>query len=212
MGRIFDTLDDTLTTWIGKQPMFFVATAPNDPDGHVNVSPKGGTDTFRILSPTTFAYLDLLGSGIETIAHLRENGRIVVMFCAFTGAPKVLRLHGRGRVVQTHDPEFPHLVAAFAPPDDLLGILRSVIVIELTRIADSCGFVVPRMELVEERQQLVRWSEHQSERSGDGWKDKYLYANNQHSIDGLVGLDFPTGDPELTDAETRRYSSSGKSL
>src|SRR5690349_17540333 len=167
MGRIFEQLDDTLIEWIGKQPMFFVASAPIDPDGHVNLSPKGNRETFRILGPTTFAYLDLLGSGAETIAHLRENGRIVVMFCAFDGAPKVLRLHGTGRVVQAHDPAFADLVQAFAPSEELLGILRSVIVVEVTRIADSCGFVVPKMALVEEREQLVRWGEHQEATNGE---------------------------------------------
>lgn len=212
MGRIFERLDDTLMAWIGKQPMFFVATAPNDPDGHVNLSPKGDMDTFRVLGPTTFAYLDLMGSGVETIAHLRENGRIVVMFCAFDGAPKVLRLHGRGRVVQARDPGFAELVAAFAPSEALLGILRSVILVEITRIADSCGFVVPKMALVEEREQLVRWGRHQAAQHGDGWQEKYVFANNRKSIDGLTGLDFPDGDPALDEREQKTLSSAGRSL
>ncbi|MGN6485382.1 MAG: pyridoxamine 5'-phosphate oxidase family protein [Thermomicrobiales bacterium] len=212
MGRVFEQLDEKLIAWIGKQPMVFVASAPNEPDGHVNLSPKGDTDTFRILGPTTFAYLDLLGSGVETIAHLRENGRIVVMFCAFDGAPKVLRLHGRGRVVQAHDPEFADLVAAFEPSEAIMGILRSVILVEITRIADSCGFVVPKMALVEEREQLVRWGEHQEAENGDGWKEKYFFANNQASIDGLTGLDFPEGDPDLDERERKTLTSAGKSL
>ncbi len=170
MGRTFDSLDDALTTWIGRQPIFFVSTAPNDPDGHVNLSPKGAMGTFRILSPTRVAYLDLTGSGIETIAHLRENGRIVLMFCAFNGPPKVLRLHGKGCVMQPGDSEFDDLVAAFTPSDDILALLRAVIVIDITRISDSCGFVVPRMELIEERDQLFRHGEQKALKQGPDWK------------------------------------------
>ncbi len=188
-----------------------VATAPNDPDGHVNVSPKGGRDTFQIVDPATFAYLDLLGSGIETISHVRENGRIVIMFCAFDGPPKVLRLHGKGRVVQAHDDGFAEIVAGFDPSDAILGILRSVILVDISRIGDSCGFVVPRMELVGERTHFVEYGEHWAKENGADWK-KYLRTNNQQSLDGLVGLDFPDGDNELTDVEARRLSSTGKSL
>src|SRR5262245_5373470 len=115
LGRTYDGLDDGQIAWIERLPMFFVATAPTDPEGHVNLSPKGAMGTFRVLDPTTFAYLDLIGSGVETIAHLRENGRIAVMFCAFDGPPKIMRLHGRGRVVQRDDPEFADLLARFEP-------------------------------------------------------------------------------------------------
>jgi hypothetical protein len=212
MGRTFEALDERLTAWIEKQPMFFVATAPTDPAGHVNVSPKGGKGAFRVLGPTSFAYLDLVGSGVETIAHIRENGRIVVMFCAFDGPPKILRLHGQGRVVQQHDAEFDELVEGFAPTPEILEILRSVIVIEFQRIADSCGFVVPRMELVEERQQLVQWGSHKATEWGDGWKDKYVAANNLQSIDGLTGLDAPEDDSGVTGEQAQKLSSSGKSL
>lgn len=212
MGRIFDTLDDTLMNWIGTQPMFFVATAPTGPGGHVNLSPKGAMGTFRVHSPTRVAYLDLTGSGIETIAHLRENGRIVVMFCAFNGPPKVLRLHGRGLVIQSHDPEFDDLVASFAPTHDILALLRAVIVIDITRISDSCGFVVPRMELVAERDQLFRHGEQKASKQGPDWKQTYLQVNNQRSIDGLGGLDLPENVPELTAEEQKQFSSTGKAL
>lgn len=212
MARLFETLDDTLTAWIGTQPMFFVSTAPTDPNGHVNLSPKGGMDTFRILSPTRVAYLDLTGSGIETIAHLRENGRIVLMFCAFNGPPKVLRLHGKGCVLQPGDPEFDDLVAAFAPNDDILALLRTVIAIDITRITDSCGFVVPHMELIEERDHLFRFGEQKSIKQGPDWKQAYIRANNRQSIDGLPGIDLPDDAPELTATEQKLFSSSGKVL
>ena len=212
MGRIFDTLDRTLTAWIGAQPMFFVSTAPNDPDGHVHLSPKGAMDTFRILSPTRVAYLDLTGSGIETIAHLRENGRIVVMFCAFNGPPKVLRLHGRGRVIQSSDPEFDDLVTTFTPSDDILALLRAVIVVDIARISDSCGFVVPRMELIEERDQLFRHGEQKAIMQGSDWKQTYIQVNNRQSIDGLPGLDLPDDAPELTTEELKQFSSTGKAI
>jgi hypothetical protein len=134
------------------------------------------------------------------------------MFCAFEGPPKVLRLHGKGHVVQSHDPEFAELVEGFSPTPEFREILRSVIVVDITRIGDSCGFVVPRMDLVEERQQLVHWGRHQDTAQGEGWKDKYLFANNQESIDGLTGLDFPDGDPDMTEEQARKLSSAGKSL
>jgi len=208
MGRTYDGLDDNHIEWVERQPMFFVATAPNDPAGHVNLSPKGGMGTFRVLGPTTFAYLDLIGSGVETIAHLQENGRIVVMFCAFDGPPKIMRLHGRGRVVQRDNPEFAGLLARFEPRDDVLKILRSIIVVETTRVADSCGFVVPRMTLAAERQQLFQWAENRAEAFGDGWKEQYHRANNRFSLDNLPGLSFDEEDP----ADTERLSSVGRAL
>jgi hypothetical protein len=209
MGRMFSTIDADLAEWIGKQHLFFVASAPNDPDGHINVSPKGARQTFRILGPTTVAYLDLTGSGIETVAHLRENGRIVLMFCAFEGAPKVIRLHGHGRCVQPHDAEFVDLLAGFRPTDDLLRTLRSIIVVEVSRIADSCGFVVPTMTFVEERSQLFRWASDRQEKHGEGWALTYQQANNLASIDGLAGLDLPA---DLSEEEAARYSSVGRAL
>jgi hypothetical protein len=209
MGRTYDTLDDNLIEWIGRMPVFFVATAPNDPAGHVNLSPKGGTGTFRVIGPTTVAYLDLIGSGVETIAHLQENGRIVVMFCAFDGPPKIVRLHGRGRVVRHDDPEFDSLLGHFDPTPEVLNILRSIIVVETNRIGDSCGFAVPRMTLAEERQHLFKWAENKEETVGDGWQEQYHRANNRFSIDGVPGLAF---DDEEAAATDQRLVSAGRAL
>jgi hypothetical protein len=209
MGRLYESLDESLTAWIAAQPLFFVATAPTDLDGHVNISPKGAMGTFRVLDPARVAYLDLQGSGIETVAHLRENGRIVVMFCAFEGPPKILRLHGRGRVVQRTDPGFDELRARFRSSEEIDAVLRSIVVIEVDRIADSCGFVVPRMNLVEERAHLFRWAEHKQQEGGEGWALKYQQANNLTSIDGLAGLELP--EP-LPDEDAQRYSSAGRAL
>jgi hypothetical protein len=211
MGRIFDEIDDQLAAWVNAQPMFFVGTAPNGPDGHINISPKGSKETFRLLGPTRCAYLDLVGSGAETIAHLRENGRIVVMFCAFDGPPKVLRFHGRGRSVRPGDDEWDDLLAVFEPREGIRTILRSFIVVDIERIGDSCGFVVPKMALVEERTMLEQWADTKRHKVGDGWKAEYVAVNNRVSIDGLPAID--TGAPDdLTDDERRRLSSAGKSL
>lgn len=180
MGRTYDGIDDRLREFIEKQPVFFVATAPLSGDGHVNLSPKGMTDTFRVLGPRTVAYLDLTGSGVETIAHLRENGRIVVMFCAFDGPPKIVRLHGRGTVIEPDDERFASLVECFPPH---LGT-RSVIQIDVERISDSCGFAVPRMAYERDRDDLERWSE----RKGADGLVAYKAEKNAVSIDGLPGL------------------------
>src|SRR6478672_12973734 len=136
MARTYDEIDDHLRGWIARQPMFFVASAPLAADGHINVSPKGPGGTLRVLGPRRVAYLDYVGSGAETIAHVRENGRIVVMFCAFEGPPKILRLHGRAEVL----PPDHELAAQFDSPQDAV---RSVIRIDVERIADSCGYGVP---------------------------------------------------------------------
>lgn len=209
MGRIFETIDEQLAAWINKQHLFFVATAPNDPDGHVNLSPKGTMETFRVLGGQRVAYVDLMGSGIETVAHLRENSRITLMFCAFDGPPKVIRLQGLGRVVQQQDVKFPQLLEAFDLTPELTATLRSIIIVDVTRIADSCGFVVPKMEFVEQRQTLFHWAESQQQRDGDEWTLKYQQANNLRSIDGLPGLEL---DGEFSDDETTRFSSKGRAL
>lgn len=209
MGRIYDAIDDTLSKWLGKQPMFFVATAPNGPEGHVNLSPKGGDGTFRVLGPNRVAYVDLVGSGVETVAHLRENGRIVLMFNAFTGPPKIVRLHGQGRPVAEDDPEFTALLPEFFLSAENVPLARGIVTVEVSRIADSCGFGVPRMDLVSERDQLVRWSDGQQAKNGDAWKERYVAANNAESIDGLPGYDV--AEP-LADEEARALSSSGRAL
>ncbi len=189
MATVYPEIDDTLRTWLLGQPVFFVGTAPAGGDGHVNVSPKGMGATFAVLGPRTVGYLDYFGSGIETIAHLEENGRIVIMCCAFNGPPKIVRLHGRGRSVRPTDPEFAALRHHFAKPREL-G-LRSIIVAELDRISDSCGFSVPLMDYVGDRDVLDR----SQERRDDGYFAQYGATKNARSIDGLPGL---RGEPEPT--------------
>jgi hypothetical protein len=179
MGKVRSMLDDAAMRFIEAQQMFFVASAPLDAAGHVNLSPKG-LDTFRILGPTTVAYVDYNGSGVETIAHLKENGRIVLMFCAFQGPPNIFRLYGYGRVVEAHETEFPALAASFPNCDNA----RSIIVVELTRVTDSCGFGVPLFKYEGEREQLQAWAKH---RGPEGLKT-YRQEKNRRSIDGLPGV------------------------
>src|SRR5690606_16759003 len=159
--------------------VYFVATAP-ERGCHVNVSPKGYADTFAVLDDTTVAYLDLTGSGVETLAHIRDNGRITIMFCAFSGPPKILRLYGRGRVVTPSDPDFADLITPFGPHPGA----RAVIVVECDRIADSCGFSVPLMEPAEDRNTLHEWA---ARKDAEQWR-RYRMEKNLHSIDGLPAL------------------------
>jgi hypothetical protein len=196
VGQILDVLDDKLIGWIERQPMFFVATAPLAANGHVNVSPKGVTGTFAVLEPRSVAWLDFAGSGIETAAHLRENGRIVVMFCAFDGPPKILRLHGVGRVVEPRDREFDDLVARFHLGPGVRLAERTVVVVDVDRIADSCGHGVPLMEYIGDRDQHGRWMEQKSAKDGPTWLADYIEAKNAVSIDGLPGIDHEPFLPE----------------
>lgn len=189
MAKVFERIDDKLRAFIEAQPMFFVATAPSGDGGHVNLSPKGGRNLFRVTGPLGFAYVDLMGSGIETIAHLRENGRIVIMFCAFDGPPKILRLHGVGRPVQQNDDGFGELLATFDLADEQRRAVRSVITVEVTRVADSCGFVVPRMDYAGERDQLYRYADNRLRKLGPEAVRAYVSENNAESLDGLTGLD-----------------------
>lgn len=179
MGKTYDEITPQLAEWIGQQKVFFVATAPLAADGLVNCSPKG-MDSFRILGPREVAYLDLTGSGIETIAHLRENGRIVFTFCAFDGPPKIVRLHGAGSVVALGEPGYDALRARF--PDHPGA--RAIICARLSRIGDSCGFGVPRYEFVAERDALIRTAE---SKGPDGLAE-YRLRKNARSLDGLPGL------------------------
>src|SRR3954452_21254958 len=147
MGRIYEGIDGHLQEWIARQAMFFVGTAPAGEDGHVNVSPKGPIGSLRVVDPHTVAYLDIKGSGAETIAHLRENGRIVVMLCAFDGPPRIVRLHGRGRVVRWDEPEFDSWLERCSSGEPCLPEAhRAVVVVDVTRVSDSCGYGVPLME------------------------------------------------------------------
>jgi hypothetical protein len=176
MAKVHDEITPELRAFIARQPLFFVATAPLAETGHVNLSPKG-LDTLRVLDGHTVAYLDLTGSGNETAAHLLENGRITFMFCAFTGAPKILRLYGRGRAVLPDAPEWEELRARFP---DLPGV-RQIVVAAVTRVQTSCGYAVPRMETVEQRDTLVRWAEAKGEDRLSGYRQE----KNTVSIDGL---------------------------
>ena len=189
MAKVFDEITDRLRAFIEAQPMFFVGTAPSGADGHINVSPKGGSNLFRVTGPLGFAYVDLMGSGIETIAHLRENGRIVLMFCSFQGAPKILRLHGHGVPVQQGDPGFATALAEFDITDEQRRAVRSVVEVSVTRVADSCGFVVPRMSYEGERDQLYRYADNRLRKEGPDAVRAYVSSKNASSIDGLCGLD-----------------------
>ncbi len=180
MGRTYDSIDERLASWITAQPVFFVGTAPAGNADHVNVSPRGG-DPLVVLDPCTVAWLDLTGSGVETIAHLRDNGRICVMLCAFEGPPRIVRLHGRGEVVGLDDPGFDQLAARFpARPG-----ARAVIRVHCERIADSCGYGVPVMQFEEHRTPPDEFAE----RRGPEGLATYRAKKNARSIDGLPGID-----------------------
>lgn len=180
MGKEFDSITPELAEWIGSQRLFFVSTAPMSSDGLINCSPKG-LDSFRILGAKQVAYLDLTGSGIETLAHLKENGRIVLMFCAFIGAPKIVRLHGRGIPLLQGTSEFDNLKSHFP---EIPGA-RAIIRVDVRRISESCGYGVPRYEFMEERDTLVRWAESKS----DEGLEEYRCQKNSTSLDGLPGWD-----------------------
>jgi len=180
MGKVYESIDAKVRRWIDKQQMYFVATSPLADDGHVNLSPKGH-DTLRILGDRTLAFLDYGGSGVETIAHLRENGRIVIMMCAFTGPPKIFRFHGSGTVVMPNDRDFGALAAHFDRSD--LGV-RSIIRVDVTRISDSCGFGVPLHNYVGQRPTSPEYlRKHGAQHIRD-----YLEDVNPRSIDGLPGI------------------------
>jgi hypothetical protein len=176
MGKVLPQITDGLQGFIERQHLFFVATAPRT-GGHVNLSPKG-MDSFRVLGPTTVAYLDNVGSGNETAAHVLDNGRITFMFCAFDGAPLILRLYGQGRAVLPADSDWAELAPRFPPR---AGV-RQIIVAELTRVQTSCGEAVPCFSYQGERDQLVQWAE----RKGPDGLAAYQRANNVRSIDGLA--------------------------
>ena len=182
MGRTIDSISPPLREWIERQPLFFVATAPSGDDGHVNLSPKG-LDTFRVLDEHTVAYLDLTGSGAETIAHLRQNGRITVMFCAFEGQPRIFRIHGTGEVLRQGDAGFEALSGLFP---DLPGA-RSIIKVTAERLSTSCGFAVPLMTKAGDRDALVDWA---AKKGADGI-EAYWTEKNAASIDGLPAIDDP---------------------
>src|SRR5688572_2632205 len=189
MGKVFDGIDEHQRAWIARQALFFVGTAPLAGDGHVNVSPKGPIGTLRVLDDRTVAYLDVIGSGAETIAHLRENGRIVVMLCAFEGPPRIVRLHGRGEIVAPGDPRFDELVAGFDAGPAHAEARRSVILVHVASIADSCGYGVPLMAYEGERPHQDAWAAKKLRVGGPEALVEYQRTKNAVSLDGLPAVD-----------------------
>jgi len=179
MAERFASIKPDLAEWWAAQPLFFVATAPGGDGGHVNLSPKG-LDTLRILGPTRVAYLDLTGSGVETIAHLHDNGRITLMACAFAGAPRISRIYGAGTVYELGSEGFCELMSNFP---ELPG-RRAIIDIAVDRVTTSCGYAVPMMDLVSDRDRLLEWARAKGD---DGLVD-YRASKNERSIDDLPGL------------------------
>lgn len=175
MAQFWELITPELQAFIQAQPLFFVASAPLDPNGHVNLSPKG-LDTFRILSPTQVAYLDLTGSGNETSAHLAENGRITVMFCSFNGSARILRLYGTGRTVLPESGEWSELASHFP---DYPGA-RQIIIADIAQVQTSCGYAVPLMEFNDQRETLIKWAEAKGPEL-----EAYRTQKNSRSIDGL---------------------------
>lgn len=182
MSKVHERINDRLRTFIERQHVFFVATAPSSPDGRVNVSPKGVGGTFIVVDDHTVAYLDLTASGAETIAHLRDNGRITVMFCSFDATPNVVRLHGRGRFVTLYDDDF----SAWLPRFSETRGARAVVVVNVERVSDSCGFGIPQLEYVGERDLLPP----HMERKGAAGRLAYRRQKNETSIDGLPAFDY----------------------
>jgi hypothetical protein len=176
MSKQREAIDADLAAWIAQQRVFFVATAPVSPHGHINSSPKGG-ESFRVLGALEVAYQDYTGSGAETAAHLRENGRIVVMFCAFDGPPKIVRLHGHGTLITPGHERFEELQALFPPKPGT----RAIVHVAVSRVSDSCGYGVPLFDFRGHRDTLDRWAINQ----GPEKLDAYRAAKNQNSIDGL---------------------------
>ncbi|MBO6689668.1 MAG: pyridoxamine 5'-phosphate oxidase family protein [Henriciella sp.] len=177
--KVYDKLDDRIISFIEKQKMFFVASAPLSGDGHINLSPKG-YDAFKVIDDTTVAWLDLGGSGIETQAHVQENGRITIMFCAFEGPANILRLFGTGEVVNPHHAEWDEMLSLFPGFERARGVFK----VKLNRIQDSCGWGVPFYEFKGERDQLTRYVDN---KSTEEWVES-RYQKNAESIDGLTGL------------------------
>jgi len=184
MAKVLPEIDSELAAWIAAQPLFFNATAPLAADGHINLSPRG-LNTFRVLGPHEVAYLDLTGSGNESAAHLAENGRITLMFCAFAGPPRILRLYGRGEVLLPGTADFVDLLPHF--PDNLPPA-RQIVRVAVERVQTSCGYGVPLMAFSGQREELVRWAE---KKGAEGLR-AYQRENNRLSIDGLQAPGFKT--------------------
>lgn len=208
MGKVLERITDELARWMEEQPLFFVATAPADPETRVNVSPRG-LDTFRVLDEHRVGWLDLTGSGVETIAHLKADpagdgasgeakgeagGRITLMFCAFSGPPKIIRLYGRGRVHEPTDRAGDAYTELHTRFPELPGE-RTIVEVEVDRVANSCGFGVPLMDLVGERKQLSLFAK----RKGEEGMAAYREEENAESIDGRTGLALAAETQEIGD-------------
>ncbi len=188
MAKTYPVLTAELKTWIAQQPVFFLASAPLQAEGHINLSPRG-LDSLRITSDNELVILDLTGSGNETAAHLHENGRLTVMLCAFSGNPKILRLYGQGQVILPDGPNWHDYRKLFAP--DLPGV-RQIFRLGIERIQTSCGFGVPLMDFVSQRDMLLEWAN----KKGPEGIEKYQHEKNAQSIDGLLapGLTVKQGE------------------
>ncbi|HIG23760.1 MAG TPA: pyridoxamine 5'-phosphate oxidase family protein [Henriciella marina] len=180
MGKTYEKLDDKLIAFIKAQKMFFVATAPLSGEGHVNVSPKG-YDSFIVIDENTVAYADLGGSGIETLAHVNQNARITIMFCAFEGPANIVRIYGKGRTLQFNHPDFETDIRRFPPGHERA---RNIIYVDISSVSDSCGWGVPFYEFKGQRDQLQRYIEN---KPVEEWHESRL-AKNAESIDGLPGM------------------------
>lgn len=189
MGKTYERIDGRLRTFIESQPIFFTATSPLAGDGTINLSPKGVTGSFAVLDDLTLAYLDFAGSNAETVAHLRENGRITLMWCAFQGPPNIVRVHGRGEPVFRDDPRFPGLLARFPEVDTSLHGLRAIIVVNAELIRDTCGYAVPFMTYDEDRDLHAKRFAREDDASLDAYFTKKEHVAT--SIDGLPGLPLP---------------------
>jgi pyridoxamine 5'-phosphate oxidase-like protein len=188
MAKIFEEITDHIRDWVARQSMFFVATAPLDPAGHVNVSPKGPIGSLRIVDPHTVAYLDVSGSGAETIAHVRENGRVVIMLCAFAGPPRIVRFHGTGRVLRFDDPGFEAAAAGFEHPS-IDAARRAVVTVDVTRVSDSCGYGVPLMSFEGMREHHALSSAKTLRVLGPEAYAERKRTKNALSLDGLPAVD-----------------------
>lgn len=189
MGTVYEGISDHQRAWIAGQALFFVGTAPLAADGHINVSPKGPIGSLRVLDDHTVAYLDVFGSGTETLGHVRENGRIVIMLCAFDGPPRILRLHGRAEVLRAGEPRFAelHERAAFAEPS-IPEAHRAIVLVDVTRVSDSCGYGVPLMEFRADREHhALATAKHVRVNGVDGYRDARV-ARSAETLDGLPAL------------------------
>jgi hypothetical protein len=187
VAKAFDEITDQIAGWVARQSLFFVATAPLAADGHVNVSPKGPIGSLRILGRHSLAFLDISGSGAETIAHVRENGRIVIMLCAFEGPPRIVRFHGTGTVLRWDEPGFAEAAAPFANLS-IDEARRALITVDVTRVSDSCGYGVPLMEFTGLREHHALSSAKKLRVMGaEGYEARKL-TKNARSIDGLPGV------------------------